>query len=223
MPMTPAQAHYLGSVLRRQPGEAVRLFNQADGEWLAEIVALRKERGAFQLRSRIRAPADEPGPMLLFAPLKRDPTDLVVRMATELGAAALCPVMTERTNTGRINAGRWRAIATEAAEQCERLSVPAIAEPVRLPDLLAGWDRSRPLLAALERASAPDPRIAAAAWRAAAPAAVQPGLLVGPEGGFSPAEYRLLHGCGFVVPIRLGPLILRAETACLAGLAALHR
>jgi 16S rRNA (uracil1498-N3)-methyltransferase len=223
LPMTPAQAHYLGSVLRRQAGDRVSLFNQTDGEWSAEIVALRKERGTFRLDRLVRAPAAEPGPALLFAPLKRDPTDLVVRMATELGVASLHPVLTERSNTARINAGRWRAIAIEAAEQCERLSVPAIAEPVRLPDLLAGWDRTRPLLAALERSAQPDLRIAPAAWRATASPSVQPGLLVGPEGGFSPQERRLLESCGFVLPVRLGSLILRAETACLAGLASLQR
>ncbi len=220
LPMTEGQAHYLGAVLRRQPGDEVRLFNARDGEWSATIEALRKGRGRFRLDRQLRPPLPEPGPTLLFAPLKRDATDLVVRMATELGAAALHPVLTERTVSARINAGRWTAIATEAAEQCERLSVPEIAGPVRLPELLGTWDPGRPLLVALERA-APEGAGSLAAWRARTPSGLQPGLLVGPEGGFSPDERALLRSRRFVVAASLGPLILRAETAALAGLAAL--
>ncbi len=224
LPMTEAQAHYLGTVLRRQPGDLVRLFNARDGEWSATIEALRKERGHFRLGRQLRPPAPEFGPTLLFAPLKRDATDLVVRMATELGVAELQPVTTERTNASRINAARWAVIATEAAEQCERLSVPAITEPVRLPDLLGAWEPDRPLLVALERATPEDAAGSLAAWRArtpATPSGFQPGLLVGPEGGFSPAERALLRSRPFVVAATLGPLILRAETAALAGLASL--
>ena len=228
LPMTQAQAHYLGTVLRRQPGDLVRLFNARDGEWSATIEVLRKERGQFRLGRQLRPPAPEFGPTLLFAPLKRDATDLVVRMATELGVAALQPVTTERTNAARINAARWTVIATEAAEQCERLSVPFIGEPVRLPDLLGAWKPDRPLLVALERATPEDAAGSLAAWRARTPATpsgfqpgLQPGLLVGPEGGFSPAERALLRSRPFVVAATLGPLILRAETAALAGLASL--
>lgn len=224
VPMTAAQAHYLGHVLRRQAGDGVQLFNAADGAWLARIETLRKDRGSFRLEQRVRPPAPEPGPMLLFAPCKRDATDLVVRMATELGVACLQPVLTERTNTARVNAERWQAIATEAAEQCERLSVPGIAAPVRLLDRLGSWDPDRPLLAAIERAEArrTGPVETAAAWRARTDPAIQPGLLVGPEGGFSEAELSLLQARRFVVPVSLGRLILRAETAAVAGLASLH-
>ena len=224
LPMTDGQAHYLGTVMRRQPGDGVRLFNARDGEWSAVIEALRKERGRFRLDRQLRPPAPEPGPILLFAPLKRDATDLVVRMATELGAATLQPVITERTIAARINAGRWTIIATEAAEQCERLSVPAIAEPVRLPELLGAWDPGRTLLVALERAAAEDGAGSLTTWRAratAAPSERQPGLLIGPEGGFSAAERALLRSRPFMVPVTLGPRILRAETAALAGLALL--
>ena len=222
LPMTDGQAHYLGTVMRRQPGDGVRLFNARDGEWSAVIEALRKERGRFRLDRQLRPPAPEPGPILLFAPLKRDATDLVVRMATELGAATLQPVITERTISARINAERWTVIATEAAEQCERLSVPAIAGPVRLAELLGAWDPGRMLLVALERAAAAAGRLAA--WRAraaASPSALRPGLVLGPAGGVAGAERALLRSRPFMAPGTLGPRILRAETAALAGLALL--
>ncbi len=217
LPMPPGQAHYLGHVMRRQAGDPVRLFNARDGEWRARIETLRKDRGDLRIEARLRRPAPEPGPTLLFAPLKRDATDLVVRMATELGAAGLQPVITERTIATRINADRWRAIAVEAAEQCERLSLPAIAAPLRLPDLLGGWDPDRPLLAAIERAEAGT----IAGWRAGAGDASPPALLVGPEGGFSAAELALLRSRPGVVAVTLGARILRAETAALAALACL--
>src|ERR1700738_1323027 len=91
------QAHYLGTVMRRGPGDAVRLFNAEDGEWQARITVLRKERAVFTVETQVRPPAPEPDLWLVFAPLKRDATDLVVQKATELGASALLPVFTERT------------------------------------------------------------------------------------------------------------------------------
>ncbi|MBE7212441.1 MAG: 16S rRNA (uracil(1498)-N(3))-methyltransferase [Gluconacetobacter diazotrophicus] len=221
--LPPGHARYLGTVLRKAPGDPVRLFNARDGEWDATITALRKDRAAIRLDALRRAPAPEPGPVLLFAPLKRDATDLVLRMATELGVSRIVPVVTGRTNAGRTNPERWRAIAVEAAEQCERLSVPAIDPPRPLFDLLGDWDPVVPLLLALERAgTAPQ---SPAAWRrarSAADAAAEPAILVGPEGGFSPAERDTLLSRPFVVPVSLGPTVLRADTAVAAALASLR-
>src|SRR4051812_41963100 len=121
---TPAQAHHLGTVLRRGAGDLVRLFNGTDGEWAAAVAVLRRDRCSFAVGQLLRPQAPEPDLWLAFAPLKRDATDLVAEKATELGAAALLPVLTERTNTGRVNTGRLEAIAIGAAEQCERLTVP---------------------------------------------------------------------------------------------------
>jgi 16S rRNA (uracil1498-N3)-methyltransferase len=206
------QAHYLGGVMRRGPGDVVRLFNGTDGEWTARIAGLKRDQAQFAVESQLRAQAAEPDIWLVFAALKRDATDLVVEKATELGVSALLPVFTERTNTSRLNLERLSAIATEAAEQCERLTVPRIAEPVRLPELLGTWPAGRPLVAALERAEAP--AIPAIAGSSA--------LLVGPEGGFTGAELDALRRRAFVVPASLGPRILRAETAAIVGLALLQ-
>ncbi len=208
---SPAQAHHLGTVLRRGPGEAVRLFNGADGEFAARIATLRRDRCELAVGPRLRPQAPEPDLWLAFALLKRDATDLVVEKATELGAAALLPVITARTVAARVNLDRLAAIAAAAAEQSERLTVPRIAPAVALPALLADWPDGRALVAAMERQDAPDvPRIAR-------PAA----LLVGPEGGFTGAELDLLRRHAFVVPAGLGPRILRAETAAIVGLALL--
>lgn len=208
----PGQAHYLAHVLRRGPGDPVVLFNGRDGEWQARIVGVRRDPARFAVETRLRAQQAESDLWLAFAPLKRDATDLVAQKATELGAAALLPVLTARTNATRINRERLIAIAIEAAEQSERLTVPEIHPPQPLAQLLTHWPPERPLFAAAERSEAPLPP----------PAAGPAGLLVGPEGGFSPAELDDLRKCPFVTLVSLGPRILRAETACLAGLALLQ-
>jgi 16S rRNA (uracil1498-N3)-methyltransferase len=142
---------------------------------------------------------------------------LVARMATELGASALLPVLTERTNTARINTHRLTAIAIEAAEQCERLSVPGVAEPRRLAQVLSEWQPGRRLYAAVERLARDAGTVRMAADEASADA-----LLIGPEGGFTPAELDVLSARPFVTLISLGSRILKAETAAAAGLACLQ-
>jgi 16S rRNA (uracil1498-N3)-methyltransferase len=209
-----AQAHYLGTVMRRSAGDPVRLFNGADGEWEARIVPRGRGRLTLVPERQVRPQAPEPDLWLLFAPLKRDTTDLVVEKATELGVSALLPVSTERTNAGRVNADRLNAVAIEAAEQCERLTVPRIAPLRPLADVLADWPPGRPLFAGLERDAAATPPPAAPRHAA---------LLIGPEGGFGPRDRALLSRLEAVVPVSLGPRILRAETAAIVGLALLQR
>lgn len=206
------QAHYLGTVLRQGVGAAVRLFNGRDGEFVASLAAVRRERARLEVGAMLRPQAAEPDLWLAFAPLKRDATDLVVQKASELGAAALLPVFTARTNAARLNLDRLGAIATEAAEQCERLTVPRMADPLRLGEFLAAWPAGRPLFAAIERAAGSAP----------APCPGPCGLLVGPEGGFAPDELELLRRHPDVTAVSFGPRVLRAETAAIVGLALLQ-
>lgn len=203
---TPAQAHYLGNVMRRAAGEPLRLFNGRDGEWHGEIISIRRDRAIFRLIAKLRPQAPEKDLWLLFAPVKRDATDLIVQKATELGVSAVLPVLTERTQSDRVNLDRLRAIAMAAAEQCERLTLPAIHAPERLTDCLSRW-QGRKLFVAMERSAAPLPSFE-----------INAALLVGPEGGFSAAELAWLGHLPFVIPASLGPLVLRAETAAIAGL-----
>lgn len=212
---TAAQAHHLGTVLRRAAGDAVAVFNARDGEYAARIAHLRKDRCSFALDARRRAPAPEPDLRLVVAALKRDALDWVVEKATELGVSTIHPVTTRRTVVDRVNVERLAAIARGAAEQCERLSVPAIAAPLPLHAALDAWDGA-PLLVAAERRGATPVRAAAATLR------LPCGWLVGPEGGFDPAELDDTCRRAFVTPVALGPRILRAETAAVAGLAVLQ-
>ncbi len=216
------RAHYLRAVLRLKRGDHVAVFNAEDGEWDAEIEGLGKGWASLALTERRRPPAPEPDVQLVFAPIKRARLDFLVEKATELGAAKLQPVYTQHTDVSRVNTERLAANAREAAEQCERLSVPDVAEPVDFRALLATWPTERRILLCAESGSAP-PIAEVLARHAAQPAAsavTAPwAIMTGPEGGFHGSELDALRKLPFVAPVGLGPRVLRADTAALAALA----
>jgi 16S rRNA (uracil1498-N3)-methyltransferase len=207
-----AQANYLGNVLRLQRGAQVKLFDDRTGEWLAQITDAGKKRLTLAVTRHLRPREPVPDLWLLFAPIKKGPIDWLVEKATELGAARLVPVFTQRTNVDRLNLDRLRAHTVEAAEQCERTALPQLAEPVKLAALLREWPAERALFFADETGGAP---FAAAAAAHAGPAAI----LIGPEGGFTPEEAAAVRALPQARAISLGPRILRAETAAAAALA----
>jgi len=211
------QAHYLKTVLRLAPGAAVAFFNGREGEWLAKIEGFSRNACALRIEERIRAQAAEPDLWLLFAPIKRARIDYLVEKATELGVSALLPVTTRHTMVERVNLDRLRAHAVEAAEQSERLSVPALHPLLPLERVLATWDAGRRLVLCDESMTAP-PIAEALNAAPAGPWA----LLVGPEGGFAETELDALKKLPFVCPVSLGPRVLRADTAAIAGLAVLQ-
>lgn len=212
--LTGSHAHYLRNVMRAGPGDKVLLFNGRDGEWEAAIESLRKGSGVAVPQTQRRPQRAEPGPWLLFAPLKRGPQDFLIQKAVELGVSALRPVRTEFTNTGRINRERMVSHAVEAAEQCERLTVPQVHEIEKHTFLLENWPQDRYLLVCAERGAAEpiDDVLRAAPQESAW------GILTGPEGGFASSELEHLRTLPFVRMASLGPRILRAETAAIAAL-----
>lgn len=209
------RAHYLRDVLRLGAGDELRLFNEERGEWSATLVKVLKKSVEVEATSLIRPPVPMEDMWLVFAPIKRSNLEWMVEKATELGANRLVPAITDHTQGRHLNEERLAAIATEAAEQCERLSVPGLAPMQKLIDLLMrGWPQDRKLFACIERADAL-PLASALAQHTPKQGAV----LIGPEGGFSDAEKTMLAKLPFVVPVSLGQTILRAETAALAALA----
>lgn len=216
MPLPREQAHYLTGVLRLQPGDPVAVFNGRDGEWLAHLSDVSKKGASLRLERLVSAVKPPPDIDYCFAPLKHARLDYVVQKAAELGARRLRPVITQRTIAERVNMDRMRANVIEAAEQCNLVFVPEVHEPVKLPKLLAAWEQGRALVSCDETAATANPLTALHGLKA--PAAV----LIGPEGGFTEEERRLLAAQSFVTAISLGPRIMRADTAAVAALTLLQ-
>jgi 16S rRNA (uracil1498-N3)-methyltransferase len=201
--------------MRSRVGTRVLLFNGLDGEWRASIVEVARRSCKLLCETQSQAQAEVPDLWLAFAPIKKIPADYLAQKSTELGAKVLQPVITKRTVARRVNLERMRANAIEAAEQSGRLSVPEIREPVALDALLRSWPMGRQLLFCDEGGDAFP--IAKALGHAGE--RTPWGMLTGPEGGFDPSERTLIRQCTFVLPVTLGPRIMRADTAALAGLA----
>lgn len=214
--LTDAQNHYLRTVLRRHPGDFVRLFNGTDGEWVAAITELDKKRGTLTPDQEIRPqPPAAQTIHLAFAPIKKQRLEWAIEKAVELGVASLHPVITNRTEKHYFNTDRIERQLIEAAEQCERLDVPAFHTPLSFADFLQKRDTSLPLLACTERSDVPlitqhDLAPNDACY-----------ILIGPEGGFTDDEKVTLKTADHVFPVSLGSYILRSETAICAALSAL--
>jgi 16S rRNA (uracil1498-N3)-methyltransferase len=210
-----ARGHYLRNVLRREKGASVLLFNGRDGEWQAEIEALAKSGTRLSVQRQTVAQRLGPDLWLVFAPLKRERIDLLAEKATELGCRRLQPMFTQHTAVTRVNVERLAAHVLEAAEQTERLDLPAVAEPRRLSEILESWPAERRIILCAEAGAAAPIAEALAGLPRAAPYAV----MTGPEGGFASSELDHLRKLPFVTPVGLGPRVLRADTAAIAALA----
>ncbi|NNU79674.1 16S rRNA (uracil(1498)-N(3))-methyltransferase [Halovulum dunhuangense] len=213
--LTPAQTHYLGGVMRRAAGHEVAVFNGRDGEWRAVIEVMEKKRARLRILEQTAPQLGPPDLWLMFAPIKKARTDFIVEKATELGCARIQPVLTRFTNAERVRVDRLQAHAVEAAEQCGGTFVPEVAEPVRLDRLLGDWPADRRLMFCDEARTAL-PVAEALAGAGGGPWAI----LVGPEGGFASDEAARLRAIPGVVPVTLGPRILRADTAAAAAITA---
>jgi 16S rRNA (uracil1498-N3)-methyltransferase len=206
------QGHYLTGVLRLSAGDAVRAFNGRDGEWLAYLASVTKKSVTLRCERRVAEAKLPPDIDYIFAPLKHARLDYVVQKATELGARRLRPVLTSRTVAERVNLDRMRANVVEASEQCNLVHVPEVLELEKLEKILANWEKDRSLVYCDETKVDFNPLESLKALRA--PTAV----LVGPEGGFTDDEKALLRSQAFIIPISLGPRIMRADTAAIAAL-----
>ena len=219
-----SQAHYLASVLRMGTGDAVLVFNGADGEWNARLATVAKRNIALVVETKTR-PQPELGRLhYLFSPLKRARLDYMVQKAVEMGVSHLQPVIMRHTQAERVNLDRMRANAIEAAEQCGILAIPQIVAPLDFAAAIAALSPSYRLVFCDEDAPCGDPVAALRAdldedlsgphWSGAELA-----VLIGPEGGFGEEERAMLLRRPRTTRIALGPRILRADTAAVAALA----
>ncbi|MAU40776.1 MAG: 16S rRNA (uracil(1498)-N(3))-methyltransferase [Kordiimonas sp.] len=208
--------HYLVNVMRCKEGDEIVLFNGFDGEWVATIVQVGKGKARLVVDTQRQMQQQEGDLWLLFAPIKKARLDYMIQKATELGASLIQAVLTQRTNLDRVKQDRMQANAIEAAEQCERMTVPEVREPVALFKVLEQWPDDRTLFFCDEGGNAMTIWAAGAEREKLLPKAA---ILIGPEGGFSDDERAALRALPYVVPITLGPRILRADTAAVAAMA----
>jgi 16S rRNA (uracil1498-N3)-methyltransferase len=216
LPLERAQANYLLNVLRLGAGDHVLVFNGRDGEWRAAIAGEGRKRAELQPVEQTRAQTLPNDLLYLFAPLKHARLDYMVQKAVEMGAGALKPVFTARTQAARVNLERMGANAVEAAEQCGILTVPAVLEAGLLAPALRALEDDRLLVFCDEDAPLTNP-IRALEQVGNIPAKLA--VIVGPEGGFTEEERALVLGHPNSVRVSLGPRVLRADTAAVAVLA----
>lgn len=212
-------ARHAVTVLRLQAGDTLSLFNGEGGEYRATLVAVSKREARVRVIEFLATERESPVDITLALGISAgERMDYSLQKATELGVSAIAPLATERSvvKLAGERAGKrlqhWQHVVIAACEQCGRNHVPAVAPVQKLFDYLAAIDRNQRLLMLSPDADTPLKRVAPAA------AAV---LLIGPEGGLAPAEYQAARASGFE-PVRLGPRILRTETAPVAALAVLQ-
>jgi len=203
-------AHYLAGVMRMKAGDPVKLFDDATGEWLGVATDVGRRSLTLDITEKLRDREPVPDLWLCAAPLKKGRVDWLAEKACELGVDRLVPVITARTVVDRPKLDRLRAHMIEAAEQCARTALPRLDDAVKLAALLRDWSDDRTLFFADETGGAPALTTIQAH---PGPAAV----LIGPEGGFDPAERALIRAHPRAVGIGLGPRILRADTAAAAA------
>ncbi|WP_304170153.1 16S rRNA (uracil(1498)-N(3))-methyltransferase [Phenylobacterium aquaticum] len=206
------QSRYLAAVMRLAVGDEVAVFNGRDGEWSATLAVVGKRSVALALKAQTRPQIVGPDLDLVVALVKRARLETIIEKAAELGVRRVRLVVTERTQADHTNVARLQTIAVEAAEQTGRLDAPQVVEPLKLEKMLRAWD-DRALMFCDEAGDA-RPVLEVLAGAQPAPWAV----LIGPEGGFSPAERERLRGLAFTRPASLGPRILRADTAAISAL-----
>jgi 16S rRNA (uracil1498-N3)-methyltransferase len=210
------QAHHLLHVLRLTQGDVLRLFNSKDGEYRGAIEATGKRTAQIAVHEQIRPQSEEPDLWLCCAVIKKAHFDFMVEKATELGVSEIQPVLTHRTQVREINADRIYGICREAAEQSDRLTVPAIGLPVSLKDLIDVFPQDRALIVCAEWGDALP--IYNVLHSSALQKFSKAAIVTGPEGGFAGEELELLRKASNVFFARLGPRILRADTAAIAAL-----
>ena len=207
------QSKYLTRVMRLAEGDNIRVFNGRHGEWRASLHQTGSKRVSIRPTDQTREQVSGPELTLMFAPLKKARTDFVVEKACELGVRTIQPVMTEYTQASRVRADRLQSVVIEAAEQTERMDIPTVEDDLPLLSALDRWGASAPVFYCDESGEAL-PMIDALKQQASSSAAI----LIGPEGGFAPKEREKLRSLPYIVPVTLGPRILRAETAAVAAL-----
>jgi len=213
--LSPEHSHYLVNVMRLEQNDAIRLFNEKEGEYKAVLIKPHKKKTCVLIADKLREPKHSPELHLYLTPLKKQAQSYAIEKAVECGATHIHFIQTDYTDHTKVNIGRLQATAIEAAEQCRRFDIPKIFDVVTLDKVLTSWPDNQVLYLAAE-----DGR--GVTFSKMTKSQAIPALMIGPEGGFSKDEFEKLASFPSTSFISLGDNILRAETAVVVGLSQIN-
>ena len=210
------QHHFLKNVLRIKVNDEINVFDSITGEWKSIVIAINRDNTVLRIRSIVDKIKSSSDIWLIFAPIKQHRMSIAIQKATELGVAKIIPCITEFTDIRKINTKNLNDNAIEAAEQCGRLDIPTIENQIELDTLLSNWPKNRKLIYCNERIDINQSIIEKLSpyknsinkWA----------VLIGPEGGFSNHENKLLSENNDVLSVSLGKKLLRSDTAITVSL-----
>ena len=206
--------HYLANVMRSKRGSNINFFNK-EGEWISEIVFLEKDRVEVKFLNRVKESIKSSNIELAICLVKKNPMEIILQKATELGVAKIIPIISERTEVKELNLERANKIVIEATEQSNQLRPPEISKIIKLKDFLDNLNDANKLFFAdinckekLKKEDIKDDALKA--------------VLVGPEGDFSPAERKMILENSNTISFSLSKNILRTETATISALSLIN-
>ena len=206
--------HYVANVMRLKRGSNINFFNQ-EGEWASEIVFLEKDRVEVKFLNKIKEPLKSSSIELAICLIKKNPMDIILQKATELGVSKITPIISERTEIKELNHDRAKKIVIEATEQSNQFIPPEISKTIRLKDFLNQLNSFNKLFFAdinnedrLKKEDIKDDNLKT--------------LLVGPEGDFTPDERKMILQNKNTISFSLSNNILRTETATISALSLIN-
>ena len=206
--------HYLANVMRSKRGSNINFFNK-EGEWISEIVFLEKDRVEVKFLNRVKESIKSSNIELAICLVKKNPMEIILQKATELGVAKIIPIISERTEVKELNLERANKIVIEATEQSNQLRPPEISKIIKLKDFLDNLNDANKLFFAdinckekLKKEDIKDDALKA--------------VLVGPEGDFSPAERKMILENNNTISFSLSKNILRTETATISAISLIN-
>ena len=202
--------HYVVNVMRLKRGSIINLFNN-EGEWESEIVFLEKERVEVKFLKKVKEPQKKNKIELAICLVKKNPMEIILQKATELGVSKIIPIISDRTEVKELNYDRAKKIVIEATEQSNQMFPPEILKVVKLKDFLKNLDQTTKLL--FGDVNSKD-NLSIEKFKNFKSL----NILIGPEGDFSPSERELILSFSQVVPFTISKNILRSDTAVISAI-----
>ena len=206
--------HYIVRVMRLKLGSNVNFFNR-DGEWESKITLLNKDKVEVKFLKKVRIASNMSKVQLAICLIKKNPMEMILQKATELGVSKIIPIVSERTEVKELNYDRAKKIVIEATEQCNQLAPPKILEVTKLKDFIQNLDKNTGLLFAdvNSKKKLVTDNLKKSKFLS---------VLIGPEGDFSPSERQNILNIPQTIPFTLSNNILRSETAAICALSLIN-